>query len=156
MNLSPFVQWLLGATGSGLNAYGQGEQQANIPFELTPKGKGARLTSFNYWFSQLRNAQNANGVLNADPLGADQRYAQRNALLSAILPNLTNMRSTPPDPGVAAAMRSSTMNALTPNAPPMNGSVQQQKPPTNAALPDTGSMYGAPSSAPPRRPSGPT
>lgn len=75
----------------------------------------AELLQRQFQNDQQNKIAQAQGMLNADPLGANQQYAQKQALMSAILPNIRNVRSQPGDPGVAAAMggnRGGIMNAI--------------------------------------------
>jgi hypothetical protein len=51
------------------------------------------------------NAATANA---ANPLGANQKFAAKNALMSAILPQLQNFNYTPGDPAIADAMGKTT------------------------------------------------
>lgn len=100
--------------GNALSAYGAYQQnQQNLQQDATKFAANATQNQYNA--DQQLKAQRASGVLSADPLGADQKYAQWNALSSAILPNLRNTRSTPGDSAVAGAMggsRGGVMNAL--------------------------------------------
>lgn len=108
---------LIGGIGSGLSAFGQYQNEK----------QQRQLEALKYLSDQAQNqfntdrnfrANQANGVLNADSLGADQQYAQKNGLMAAILPNLRNTQSHPGDAGVAGAMggnRGGIMNALGPN-----------------------------------------
>lgn len=93
--------------GSALSAYGQYQQQQQQLGQNAAQF-GAKSAQDQYNADQNLKAQRANGVLNADPLGADQKYAQSNALRAAILPNLRNSKSTPGDGAVASAMGSRT------------------------------------------------
>jgi hypothetical protein len=114
---SPTGQAAVGAVGAGLQAYQESKNNdQNRQMNGAQFAANLRQNQFNADRSDQMNR--ATGVLNADPLGADQHYAQHNALLSAILPNLRNFHSQPGDPGVAAAMggpRGGFMNALGPN-----------------------------------------
>lgn len=103
--------------GAGLQAYGQAkEAAANRQQSATQFAATSLQNQYNQ--DQANKITRASGVLNADPLGADQKYAQRNALMAAILPNLRNTRSAPGDAAVAGAMggsRGGFMNALPAN-----------------------------------------
>lgn len=144
------------AVGGGLSAWGQAQSdKANR--QQSAAQSAAQLRQQDYWNQQSQDTQRANGVLNADPLGADQTYAQRNALLHSILSN--PRRSAPGDPGVAQAMGSgsgltqmfanldpNTINMFGPQAT-MSAITQRHQNLTNldprAATPDLTSMYGA-------------
>jgi hypothetical protein len=103
--------------GGALKSYGdyqQGQQQ-----QKQSANQFAATTKQNQ-FNADRQAgiTQAEGVLNADPLGASQGFAQKNALAAAILPNIRNFHSQPGDAGVAGAMggpRGGAMNAFGPN-----------------------------------------
>lgn len=101
---------LTNLVGSGLQAYGQYQQQQQ---QLKQSAAQFAANSTQNQFNADRQDQlaRAAGVLNADPLGADQKLAQHNALLSAILPNLKNTNS-----GFGSANRGGIMAAL-----PQNG-----------------------------------
>lgn len=125
---SPGGQGITNAVGAGLSAYGA-FQSDGANRKQNASQVAAQQAQQDYWNRQGQNTQRASGVLAADPLGADQRYAQHNALLSAILPNLRNMRSQPGDADVAAAMgasRGGVMNAL----------------PTGGLGPETTNLFG--------------
>lgn len=114
---SPTGQAATGMVGAGLSAYGQ-SQQADANRKQSAAQTAAQLIQNQYQNDQSNQISRANGVLNNDPLGANQKFAQKNALLNAILPNLRNVRSQPGDTGVAAAMggsRGGIMDALGPN-----------------------------------------
>jgi hypothetical protein len=111
---SPAGQAALGSLGSGLEEGGQASrQQQQLDLQGLDSATRARLQLF-----QLENDdqyKRSSTVLQNDPLGSEQRYAQKNALADAILPNLRNAHSTPGDQGVAAAMggnRGGIMNIL--------------------------------------------
>lgn len=149
------------AVGAGLQVYGNGQQNKQNAQQQAQQF-AANSRQQDYWSQQAQNTSRASSVLAADPLGADQKYAQRNALLSAILPNMRNFRSQPGDPGIAAAMggdRGGVMNALPaggldPNMinamfgaqSTMGAITQRHQNLTNldprAATPDLTSMYG--------------
>lgn len=104
---TPGGQAVTGFAGAGLSALGNAQEaNANRQQNATQYAATSAQNQFNADRADA-NAK-ATGVLNADPLGADQKYAQRNALASAILPQLRNARSTPGDAGVAGAMGSRT------------------------------------------------
>lgn len=112
---SPGGQAATNFAGAGLSALGASQQAgAQRKQDATQFAASTRQNQFN----ADRNDQltRAAGVLNADPLGAEQKYAQRNALMAAILPQARNARSTPGDPRVAAAMgqRTGGMSNLLP------------------------------------------
>lgn len=103
--------------GGALQSY-QNQQNLEADRNLSAADKAAMLRQQQFNADRDDQRARATGVLNADPLGADQGYAQKQALMQAILPNLRNFRSAPGDAAVAGAMgapRGGTMNALGPN-----------------------------------------
>lgn len=98
-------QTIASAAGSGLSAYGQSQ---NAQANRQQQGAQNAATLAQQDFNNRNNVgvTRASGVLNADPLGADQQYAQTNALRAAILPQLRNANWTSGDPAVAAAQGS--------------------------------------------------
>lgn len=111
---TPGGQAATNLVGSGLSAYGQYQQNQQ---NLQQNASQFAATSAQNQFNADRTDANAKatGVLNADPLGADNKFAQRNALANAILPNLRNAHSSPGDGAIGAAMGSRTggiMSAL--------------------------------------------
>lgn len=149
---------VLNAAGAGLGAWGQA--QAN---KANQQSNAAQLRMSDYYNRQNMLANRASGVLNADPLGADQQYAQRNALLSSILGNYK--RSTPGNGAVAGAMGAGSgltqmMGSLDPSMvnsmfgpqSTMAAITQRHKDLTNldprAAQADLGSLYGNEAAAP--------
>lgn len=104
---TPGGQAVTGLAGQGLSAYGAYQQ--NQQQQQQSANQFAATSAQNQFNADRTDAnQKATGVLNADPLGADNRFAQKNALNAAILPNLRNAHSTPGDSGVASAMGSRT------------------------------------------------
>lgn len=100
-------QTTAGLAGSGLSAYGQyqqnksNQQNSNAQFL-------ASLAQGDYNAQNQLNLNRAAAAASADPLGADQAFAQKNALRAAILPGLRNPKSAPGDAQVAAAMGNRT------------------------------------------------
>ena len=159
---TPGGRGTVNAVGAGLQTYGN-YQQNKQNARQNAQQFAANTRQQDYWSQQATDTNRANSVLNADPLGADQKYAQRNALMAAILPNMRNFRSQPGDPGVAQAMggdRGGVMNALPQGGfdpsminamfgsqSTMNAIAQRHQNLTNlaprAATPDLGSLYGA-------------
>lgn len=104
----------MGAAGAGLTAF-ENYQQNKSNQQQNARQTAISTLQGQYNADRNREQAAAQGVLNADPLGADQRFAQHNALLNAIMPGLRNVQSHPGDPGVAAAMggnRGGLMNAI--------------------------------------------
>lgn len=100
---SPAGAALINSIGGGLSAFGQKQS------EDANRQQNANQFAVNAYQGQSgQNASNAAGVLNANPLGADQKFAGSNALLAAILPRLRNQHTTPGDAAVASAMPTST------------------------------------------------
>jgi len=96
-------QAAIGAAGAGISAYGQSKTNT--------ANREQQNTQFNQQLAQ--NAQEAQindararqlSTLQAQPQGSGLAFAQKQALLSAILPQLRNLSITPGDSAVAAAM----------------------------------------------------
>lgn len=84
---------LINAGGAGLLAYGQSRNSAaDREQQGLTSAADLRMRLFNTLNDDQRTR--AQGVINADPLGADQKYAQGNALLSAILPGMHMAQSS--------------------------------------------------------------
>jgi hypothetical protein len=97
---------LTGLVGSGLSAYGQ-YQQGQQQMKQSAAQNAAGITQNQFNADRQDQLSRAQGVLAADPLGADQKLAQHNALLKAILPNIRNT-----DSGFGSANRGGIMGAL--------------------------------------------
>lgn len=100
---SPAGQAGISAVGAGISAAG----------DRADKEDARAQNAYQFAAQQLQGMQeaedaNARTVLSQSPIGESQEFAQRNALMSAILPGLRNQRSTPGDAEVAAAMGSRT------------------------------------------------
>jgi hypothetical protein len=100
-------QTLVNAAGAGLQAYGQHKQNE------AQMAQNAHQFQANMAQRQLENDQQnqmnrAKLAADASPLGQDQSFAQKQAMLKAILPGLSNFSITPGDPRVAAAMGKSS------------------------------------------------
>lgn len=89
--------------GAGLSAYGQGQQQQQnaLANAYTNQANMANSELNSDRAYQLNQAQAANS---ANPIGTDQNYAQKQAIMKAILGNAGDSNITPGDPAVAAAM----------------------------------------------------
>lgn len=156
---SPGGAAAINAVGGGVSAYGQYQQNQQNQ-KQNAQQFAANAAQTDYWNRQNQNSQRAAGVLGADPLGADQSYAQKQALMAAILPQLRNAHSTPGDPNIAAAMGSHTGGFRIPeggfdpmmvaglygNNATMGAITQRHKELSNldpnAPTADLGSMYG--------------
>jgi len=94
---------LISAGGAGLSAYGA-NKSAEAGREQNARQFQASMAQ-NQLDSDRSHQQNAAiASANASPLGAEQLFGQRNAVLGAILGNSRNFSATPGDPAVAAAM----------------------------------------------------
>ena len=93
----------IGAVGAGMSAAGQraseeaGRQQSASQFAVN--------TSMD---EQQDQRARATSVMQDTPIGQSQEFAQKQAMLAAILPGLRNQRSTPGDAAVAASMGTRT------------------------------------------------
>lgn len=100
---SPTGQAAIGAAGGAFSAAGQrADNEASRAQNNDQFWAGMIQNQFNAdRTNQLAQAQT---TLQQDPLGASQKFAQKQALLSAILPNLRNSAITPGNPNIAARM----------------------------------------------------
>lgn len=152
---------LINAAGGGLAAYGQYQQNQG---NQKQQALQFAATSLQQQRQQDQNNQmtRAAGAIQADPLGADQKFAQHNALLDAILPGMRNQQSHPGDPAISQAMgtRTGGVNSVIPQAgfdpnmvksmfgpeSTMNSIVQRHQDISNldptSAQPNLSSMYG--------------
>jgi hypothetical protein len=103
-------QTALGAAGAGLQAYGQAQQlSANRKQSAAETAQRAREFAATMGENQLNSdrnfrAQQTQSGLAASPLGANQNFAQRQAIIKALLGSARDVNYTPGDPAVAAAM----------------------------------------------------
>ena len=102
---------LIGATGAGIQAYGANKSAA------AGREQNAQQFAASMANDQLNSDRNfqqnaAIGAANASPLGAEQNFAQRNAIMGAILGNTQNFSATPGDPRVAKAMGSTNQGGM--------------------------------------------
>lgn len=96
-------QTLVNAAGAGLQAYGAGKQaDANREANAQQFAQDSALR-----LGEQENAdqfRRATAATDATPLGQDQEFAQRQAIIGKLLGSARNVQSTPGDPAVAAAM----------------------------------------------------
>lgn len=103
-------QTAVSALGAGLSAYGQAQQLSqNKQLAAQQMRQQADQFAATMAENQLQNDQQrqltqAEGATAASPLGADQTFAQKQAILGAILKGARNFSVTPGDSAVAAAM----------------------------------------------------
>lgn len=91
------------AAGAGLAAYGANKQnEANR--QQNAQQFSADMAERQREFDSNQQQGAATAAAAASPLGADQMFAQRQALAKAILGSARNIKFTPGDPAVAAAM----------------------------------------------------
>jgi hypothetical protein len=102
-NQIKFIQTLIAAGGAGLQSYGA-SKSAGADREQNAQQFAANMAQRQAEnnMTDVRSRQIA--AEGASPLGGDQQYAQRNAILQALLSNARNYSFTPGDPRVAAAM----------------------------------------------------
>lgn len=96
-------QTAVGALGAGLNAYGQ-NQQASANREQSAQQFGVNTMQRQLEADQQDARQRQMGALDANPLGSEQEFAQRNAILQQLLSGARDFKVTPGDPRVASAM----------------------------------------------------
>jgi hypothetical protein len=102
---------LISAAGAGIGAYGANKAAA-AGREQSAQQFAAELANRQFESDRTHQQNAAIGAANASPLGAEQTYAQRNAILGAILGNARNFSITPGDPAVAAAMGAGPQGGL--------------------------------------------
>jgi hypothetical protein len=93
----------LGILGSGLAAAGDARQQDQNR-QLTAAQARAQLLQRQLENQQTTRLQQSTGAAAASPLGQNEAFAARQALLRELLPQMRNFSVTPGDPAVAAAM----------------------------------------------------
>lgn len=101
------VETGLGVTGAALQAKGQGDREKAALSNNAAQFRARLLSDFLSEQQQGRDRR-AVSASAASPLGAEENFAHRNAVLRSILPGLQNYSVKPGDPAVAAAMGSST------------------------------------------------
>ena len=100
---SPEGQQIQGTIGGALKSYGEDENA----YENRATGinlNAANLAQREREFQADEDLKRQQGALDASPLGWEQRYAQKEALLRVLLGNARNVNIQPGDPAVAAAM----------------------------------------------------
>lgn len=96
-------QTAVNAAAAGLGAYGQAKQ-AGEDRALSREQFAANMAQRQMEADQADQRSRAAAILDAAPLGQDQRFAQQQALFGQLLGNARNFSVTPGDPRVAAAM----------------------------------------------------
>jgi hypothetical protein len=105
-------QTALAAAGAGLQAYGQAQQLSQnkklAAAQMKQQADQFAATQGENQLNSDRNfqAQQAQGALAASPLGANQNFAEKQAILKALLGGARNVSFSPGDASVAAAMGS--------------------------------------------------
>lgn len=158
---SPGGAALVGAAGAGISAYGA-NKSATADRELNANQFAANMAQNQLEGDRANQLSRAGAAASASPIGESQDYAQRQALLSAILPGLRNSNITPGDSRVAGAMGSNQGGLRLPEGgldPAMIermfganttlGSIQQRQNQIgqinpNGPVQDMGSMFGQP------------
>jgi hypothetical protein len=98
-------QTAVAAVGAGLSAYGQNKQDA------ANRAQNANQFAATMAQRELENNQGqqlarSTAAAGADPLGASQGFAQKQAIFGELMKNARNFQATPGDPAVAGAMGS--------------------------------------------------
>lgn len=102
---SPGGQTLIGGIGAGMEAYGAGKQaDANRAASAAQSEAELRQRQLEQQQNDLRTRQMAAPQML--PMGAEQGFAQKQALMKALLGNARNVQFTPGDPAIAQAMGS--------------------------------------------------
>src|SRR5687768_8560241 len=100
-------QTAVNAVGAGLSAYGA-HKDAEANRAQTAGQFQANLAQRQDEMARDDQRQRAVAGNNANPLGTEQGFAQKQAILGAILGNSRNLSITPGDPAVAAAKGTAT------------------------------------------------
>lgn len=107
-------QTLVGAAGAGLQAYQNSKdaaaQRAELQANRTQSANQFKANTLQRQSEDDRNLQldQAKSAASLSPLGANQMFAQRNAMLLPLLQGARNFSAKPGDADVAAAMGSMT------------------------------------------------
>ena len=101
----------VGALGAGISAYGQ-NKSAEADRAATARQFAANMAQRQLEGDQQHQMAQASNAVAASPLGAEQSFAQKQAMLQAILGNTRNFSATPGDPRVAAAMGSTNQGGM--------------------------------------------
>ena len=99
------------AAGAGLAAYGANKNAA-ASRQQNAHQFAADMAQRQLEADQQDQRTRAAGVLDAAPLGAEQSFAQKQALLHSILGATRNYSAVPGDPAVAAAMGSTNQGGM--------------------------------------------
>jgi len=106
-------QTAVNAVGAGLAAYGA-NKQAEADRAMTEQQFAANMAQRQLENDQQNRMAQTTNAAAANPLGTEQNFAQKQAILKAILGNTQNFSITPGDPRVAAAMGSMSGGARLP------------------------------------------
>lgn len=98
-------QTLIGAAGAGLQAYGAGQQHQQDAAQNAHQFD-ANMAQRQDETDTAQRQSAATSAAQLSPLGQDQGFAQRQAIMKAILGGARNVSYSPGDPAVAAAMGS--------------------------------------------------
>lgn len=108
---SPGGAALISAGGAGLSAYGA-NKSAEADRAATAQQFAANMAQRQLEADRDHQQGGAVAAANASPLGAEQNFAQKQAIIGAILGNSKNFSATPGDPRVAAAMGSTNQGGI--------------------------------------------
>lgn len=100
-------QTIVSGVGGALSAYGQGKQ-ADADRAATAAQFKANMAQRQLESSQADQRFRSGAALDASPLGAEQHFAQKQALAKALLGGARNIKYTPGDSAVAGAMGTMT------------------------------------------------
>lgn len=96
---------LIGAAGAGISAYGASKSAQSAQAQ-TAKQFEAEMAQRQLESERNYQLQQATSAASANPLGAYQQFAQKQALAKALLGGARNVSFTPGDSGIAQAMGS--------------------------------------------------
>lgn len=100
---SPGGAALIGAAGAGISAYGA-NKSAEANRAQSAQQFAAEMAQRQLESGQADQRARAAATVDASPLGAEQQFAQRNAILNSILGNAQNFSVRPGDSAIGAAM----------------------------------------------------
>jgi hypothetical protein len=102
---------MIQAAGAGIGAYGA-NKSATADRNLRAQQFAAEMAQRQNEQDRAHQLNSAQAATAASPLGAEQSFAQKQALLRAILGNTQNFSATPGDPSIAAAMGSTNQGGM--------------------------------------------
>jgi hypothetical protein len=108
---SPGGAAAIGAGGAALQAYGQNKQH-EADRATTARQFAANMAQRQMEGDRQHQLSQASASTAASPLGAEQSFAQKQAILGSLLGNTRNFSATPGDPRVAAAMGSTNQGGM--------------------------------------------